>query len=84
MVHQVIYENVVMLRAQAKSKGVEIVFDNQQAGAKEVKHAIDEQRVQQVVMNLLSNAVKFSKSGDKISVKYSVASEESGQDKLTI
>lgn len=82
--HQVVFENVVMMRAQAKSKDVEIVFKNESAGSKEVKHEVDEQRMQQVVMNLLSNAVKFSKPKDKITVSFSAVKEKLKDDLIRI
>lgn len=61
-IHEATNEIVLMLRPQAKARGINLHFKNRaRSTLGNVLHYVDEMRVKQVLMNLLSNAIKFSK-----------------------
>lgn len=50
----------------ADQKGVEVIFDTEY---EEIIMAIDEEKIERIILNLLSNAVKFTDDGDQIILK---------------
>jgi PAS domain S-box-containing protein len=49
----------------AESKGIELIFDTE---VEEKIMAIDEEKIERIILNLLSNALKFTPEGGKVQV----------------
>ncbi|MHC1685008.1 MAG: ATP-binding protein [Clostridiaceae bacterium] len=62
-----VVENITLsIVSFAETKGIEVSFDTEE---EEILMAIDEEKMERIILNLLSNAVKFTNEGEKILVK---------------
>jgi signal transduction histidine kinase/HPt (histidine-containing phosphotransfer) domain-containing protein len=72
---------VSMFRANAESKGLQLVQDV--AATVAPAHVGDPVRIRQVLANLVSNAVKFTEPGGSVTVAVRVVDDETARQRLT-
>lgn len=61
----VVEDIVLSVVPYAKAKGINLIFDSD---TEEKRMALDDEKMERVMLNLLSNAIKFSNPGDEITV----------------